>query len=281
MVQSNPGEDATSSLPDESHESPEEQAGIPKKSSRWRRATKGVLSGTIAGLISGALVSFSLTPTGQAAKSLISHPTTPPSCSNPEWLLPVPDSQIFATSFYFAPDTLGGYNTPAHTADLTVDGSENTAWLQWWPTAGFHDANPRYNRIYWGFPVAYNLRLVCIVNGWTESAVTYKGTEPIRKATINFGQATCHHYDKMLSNKGFTHTWQPVKVSCKTRNVYLFVDSTYNAVTFNGAPPDCVLPPLEARTTHCTGLTGISEVRFYYSPEILSGITWSAPTKQK
>jgi hypothetical protein len=282
MAEGDPGTNVTSSPDDKGKGGPEDKAEISKKPSLWRRLTKGLGSGIVAGIISGALVSFFLTPTGQALKSLMVHPTTPPSCSNPEWLLQVPDNQITADSFYIAPDTVPDHGITAHSADSTVDGSDNTAWLQWWPTTQFNGAELRFNRIHWEFPSKYNIRLICVVDGWTADEITYSTTRPVRYAVINFSKRGCHHYNKTFSNKsGFTHEWQQVSVSCDTRNVVLQVDSAYKAVTVSGISPDCVPPPPKSGPSRCTELTGISEVKFYYSPGILAPLPWRPHTNQK
>ena len=152
--------------------------------------------------------------------------------------------------------------------------------MQWWPTTDFHNNKPADNYILWNFyPFNYNLRLICIADGWNQDILTYNGVELIRKATIDLGSNVCPVYVKKFNNNGFMGglpaEWQQVKVLCKTSQVRLVVDSTYDA-----ANPLCVSPPPHTGITECKLLTGISEVRFYYSPDWLSWVGWSAPTKQ-
>lgn len=237
--------------------------------SRKKRVTIGTIISFLVGL-SGLLLAISGTAGGKSAESYLTGSGTP-TCADPKWLLQVPDNQIYASAFYV--------HEP-FSADQTIDGDQSMAWLQWWPTTDFDGSKPGYNYIQWDFyPSNYNLRLICIVDGWNRDIVAYDSTEPIRKATIRLGGNGCPVYKKTFSNKGFMGDlpaeWQQVKVLCRTNQVRLVVDSTYNAVT-----PLCVTPPPNKGTSECTPLTGISEVRFYYSPDWLKWTGWNAPSKQ-
>ena len=124
----------------------------------------------------------------------------------------------------------------------------------------------------------YNLRLICIVDGWTQDNLTYNSTEPIRQATIDLLSKQCPFYDKTFNNNGFDIVWQPVRVSCDTSQVRLYLNSVYGA---GSKAPMCVPPPPGTKAAGCRELTGISDIRFYYSPVPISLIIpWNAATKQ-
>lgn len=230
---------------------------------------KGIAAGV--GLllsIFGIVLTLLLTQTGQSIKTYVTNHGAKPTCSHPRWLLQIPDSQISTIAFYVP---------RPYFANQTVDGNPNTAWLQWWPTADFYDYRPGDNYIQWNLPDVYNLRLICIVDGWTQDTLTYNGTGPIHKAKINLLNKHCSRYTKMFNNKGFTTIWQPVRVSCKTSKVRLYVKSVYHsAITKRYCKP----PPPGSGVNGCRRLTGLSEIRFYYSPGPLSGVPWNAPAEQ-
>jgi hypothetical protein len=212
----------------------------------------------IAGILAGIVVAFVVTATGHATLSRIgslasgSHPT----CSDPKWLLQIPDNQITSSAIYTDED---------HYPDLTIDGSRDTAWLQWWPTSDFKDNIPQYNRIAWGLSSSgtYDLRLICIVNGWSRDTLTYGETEPIKTTTIDLNNEHCPRYNENLSNTYIA--WQQVSVSCKSSKVTMYIVSTYRSA----GTPYCASPP-DGLATSCRPLTGISEIKFYYSPRLFS-----------
>jgi len=234
---------------------------------------KGGVLGKIAGAlvaVFGLVLAVLTTAAGKSTEAFLLGSGNP-TCADPKWLLQIPDDQISVNAFYVRqPDS----------ADLTIDGSQNTAWLQWWPTTKFKGNKPKDNYIEWSFaPIRYNLRLICIADGWNQDIVAWSSTELIRRATINLKSDGCPIYKKKFNNDGFVRgspdEWQQVKVHCKTSKVHLVVNATYNAVT-----PLCVpLQPSKA-TTDCVPLTGITEIRFYYSPDVLSAVGWNAPSKQ-
>jgi hypothetical protein len=246
---------------------------VPGREATAMPRKKGAKIGKILGAlvaVSGLVLAILGTAGGKSTESYLTSRGTP-TCADPKWLLQVPDDQIYASAFYV--------HEP-FSANQTIDGDQNMAWLQWWPTTDFNGNKPGYNYIQWNFyPSNYNLRLICIVDGWNRDIVAYDRTEPIRKATVGFGGNSCPVYKKTFSNNGFMGglpaEWQQVKVLCRTSQVRLVVDSTYKAVA-----PRCVAPPPNIGTSKCKPLTGISEVRFYYSPDWLRWVGWSAPIKQ-
>lgn len=131
--------------------------------------------GNRSGVISGAIVTFAITATGHSTGMRIwqmVHGTKSPSCADPGWLLQVPDDPILANSWYATRDSLPHYGT-LHTPDLTVDNNVRTAWLQWWPTSGLSKSVSSGNYITWSFAQSYDIRLVCILNGWAEDSTTF------------------------------------------------------------------------------------------------------------
>ncbi len=215
----------------------------------------------------GILIGLWATSGGKAVGSYVLQSGTP-TCSNPKWLLLVPENntQITAHAFYEYMD---------HTARLTVDEDPTTAWLQWWPTTGFKDNTPQDNRIHWYLSNAYDLRLICIVDGWPKNNPSYTRTEPIQKATIDLMNKGCPSYNKTFTDNIWG--WQQVRVACRTSDVVLYVRSTFRSAQ----TPYCARPPRGAGPTDCRALTGISEIKFYYSPDALTSAPWSAPTNQK
>lgn len=251
--------------------SPEKKAATGE--SRKKKVTTGKIIGTLLTTllaVLGIVIGLWTTAGGKSTEAYLTSSGTP-TCANPKWLLQVPDSQIYANAFYV--------HEP-YSANLTIDGDQNTAWLQWWPTTGFNGSKPGDNYIEWDFsPSNYNLRLICIADGWNQDLPAYDSVELIRKATIDLEVNGCPVYVKKFRNNRFTGSspaeWQQVKVLCRTSKVRLVVNSTYNAVS-----PRCATPPPDERTIGCLPLTGISEVRFYYSPDWLTWARWDAPTKQ-
>lgn len=232
----------------------------------------GKVIGTGIGLllsILGIALTLILTQTGQSIKNYIANPARKATCLHPRWLLPVPDNQISVSAFYVP---------RPHFANKTVDGNPNTAWLQWWPTTDFYGYEQGDNYIQWNLPNTYNLRLICVMDGWTQDTLTYHATEPVRKAAIDLLNKHCARYSKTFYNKGFATIWQPVRVYCKASKVRLYVKSVYHQQAI--ATPYCVPPPLGTEANGCRRLTGISEIKFYYSPGPLSAVPWNAPTKQ-
>jgi len=228
---------------------------------------KGIATGIGLSLsIFAIALTLLLTQTGQSALTYAVDLGAKPTCLHPRWLLEVPNSQISVTAFYVP---------RPYFANQTVDGNLNTAWLQWWPTTDFGSYKPGDNYVQWNLSNAYNLRLICVMDGWTQDILTYNSTEPIHKAVFDLLDR-CPLYEKTFTNKGFTTTWQPVRVDCKTGKVRLYLKSVYRPAS---ATPYCVPPPPGTLVTHCRKLTGISEIRFYYSPGPLSLAPWHAPVK--
>jgi hypothetical protein len=136
-----------------------------RKAKFGRIVTSQWFVGIVSGLISGALVTFAITATGHSTgvrMLQMAHLAPAPSCTDPGWLLQVPDDQILANSWYAQLDTVQHYGI-LHTADQTVDGNVRTAWLQWWPTAGLSKIPGSGNYISWSFAQPYDVRLACIL----------------------------------------------------------------------------------------------------------------------
>jgi hypothetical protein len=261
------------------------QAPVPRNGSSWGQRHNW-LTGILTGIISGALVSFFLTATGQAAWTAVRNHLTRPSCTNPQWLLPVPDSEIFANAYYVQRDQVSGYGL-YHVASNTIDGSLSTSWLQFWPSP-----SPRSDYITWGFPQSYDIRLICIVDGWTENVHTYEATLPIGTATLYTagsnaeapsagspapsGMCASHtpsfeDYMQSNGNVRFAYQWQPVAFHCATDNIVMHIDSvSENSIKFRKSSlVDTSMYGFQRP------LTGLSEVKFYYCPAVLCALPTS------
>ena len=226
--------------------------------------------GVASGLVSGALVTFSITATGHSVgvrMLQMVHWANAPSCTNPGWLLQVPDDQILANSWYAALDTLPHYET-LHTPDLTVDGNVRTAWLQWWPTKGLSQNASSGNYITWSFAQPYDVRLACILNGWEEDSRTFNSVEPVKYVTMGDTAPGCNGTGKKLKIHTYTYAWNQVQLSHShsTRLLCLQIRHPY---LLSKKQLDCAPGPNGYRRP-CRVLTGLSEVRFYYSPAPLN-----------
>ena len=243
---------------------------------------KGGLTGIITGIVSGAMVAFFLAPTGQATWIAVRHSFTAPSCTNPQWLLQVPDSQVFASAYYEQRDRISNYGL-FHVASNTVDGDMSTSWLQSWPSATTHLGQSSSDYIEWSFAQSYRIRLICIVDGWAEDTYTYTHTLPIGAATVystgetvppesgspspsgkcGRSQASFHDYMHENGNVGFVYQWQPISIDCATSKVVLRIDSVSKA-------------SLSLRQDRRpASLAGLSEIKFYYCPSMLCGLSTS------
>jgi hypothetical protein len=251
-----------------------------KKDRRRKGCLSGVVAGLMSGIISSALVAFALTPTGSATTILVFHAHPRPSCANPQWLLQIPDDDIFANSYFFALDTIPHYGL-LHPPDLSVDGSLETAWLQWWPTTNLQPGNS-YDYITWGFPHSYHVRLICVVDGWTEDNNTYRDTLPIGAATVyssprNFispppQSDRCRPSDVIFKDyiDSYAYRWQGVAFSCNTDSVTLRIDGV-SAASMKARLGSLVPAPEPPPDQHVSlPLVGLTEVRIYYAPSILS-----------
>ena len=102
----------------------ENQIGTPpEKPKSWlrKKLSSPWISGILTGLITGAVVTFAITPTGHSAEFRVlqmANSAKSPSCTDPGWLLQVPDDQILANSWYQAMDNVPDYKT-LHTPDLS------------------------------------------------------------------------------------------------------------------------------------------------------------------
>jgi hypothetical protein len=255
-----------------------QQGAAKRKGFGW---LSGLISGIISGIISGALVSFALTPTGHAFGVYVFQRDPTPSCTNPQWLMQVPDDQIFANSYYFSPDTLQYYGI-LHSPDYSVDGDLRTSWLQWWPTTNMNQGNVSYNYVSWTFPTEYHIRLICIINGWTEDSNTYESTLPIGKATIYSSYASnsksstnyqlCGNTTVSLRDyiDAYTYQWQGVSFDCSANSISLRIDSVASSSIIDRAGHLDMVPEPKPDSNIKMPLVGLTEVRFYYAPSFLS-----------
>jgi hypothetical protein len=172
-----------------------------------------------------------------------------------------------------------------HRPTYTIDGDLGTAWLQPWGA----DVKPS-SYIEWAFNQRYDIRLICIVDGWTEDSKTYALTYPIGTATVyatsldkpapRVGRpvtslqcpslkATFQNYLLRNSFVNDAYQWQPVGYHCLTNNVVLLITGVAGAAVRNG-------PLVWGNPTQLRMLTGLSEVRFYYCPSALCWMELSA-----
>lgn len=241
----------------------------------WCRSN--LWGGIVSGLISGAILTFVITATGHSTGLRIlqiAGEAKPPSCNDPGWLLRVPDDQILGNSWYAARDTLPYYKT-LHTPDLTVDDNLRSAWLQWWPTDAYSTSASSGNYITWSFAQEYDIRLVCILNGWDEDSATFNSVDPVKYATIGYAAPGCAATRVKLSIHTYTYSWNPAKLSRNhpTRSLCLQIREPYPENKKNKKQLHCTPGPKDHKLP-CRPLTGISEVRFYYSPSPLDWVSY-------
>ena len=242
-----------------------------KKQSTW-------FSGIVIGLITGAAVTIAITPTGHSAEVRVlqmANSAKSPSCTDPGWLLQVPDDQILANSWYAATDNVKDYKT-LHTADLTVDGNPRSAWLQWWPSSGIDDSPGSGNYITWSFAQSYDIRLACILNGWEEDSHTFDSAEPVKSATIGNKAPGCSGTQTKLTTHSYTYAWNEVKLSHShpTSLLCLQITAPYHETYKTDKQLTCTPVPQGSKGSSCRLLTGISEIRFYYSPSTLNWVPY-------
>ncbi len=245
----------------------------------------GLISGIVSGLLTSILVSFYFTATGQATLIAITHHLAKPSCNDPQWLLQVSDNGIFANAYYFQQDTIPGYRS-LHTPNSTIDGDLNTAWLQFWPSPSTHSPNKNSDYIEWTFPQRYDVRLICIVDGWTEDSTTYVATLPIGTAKVYVTNPTTaippiglpsisdhcasrtQPFTDYLGKDGSirdSYQWQGVPFHCNTSNIVLHIMRVSNS-SMNYREGHLAQAQLGK---YKAPLTGLSEIRFYYCPAML------------
>ena len=270
-----------SGTPPERHKS-----RLGKKLSSWRakkgtspkKQSSGWVSGIVTGIITGALVTFAITATGHSAEFRVLQmvdSVKSPSCTDPGWLLQVPDDQILANSWYAATDSVQDYKT-LHTADLTVDGNPRSAWLQWWPSGGIDDSPGNGNYITWSFAQSYDIRLVCILNGWEEDSHTFNSAEPVKSATIGNKAPGCSGTQIKFTTHSYTYAWNEVKLSHShpTSLLCLQITAPYHETNKTDNQLMCAPVPQGSNGSSCRVLTGISEIRFYYSPSMLNWVPY-------
>jgi hypothetical protein len=244
----------------------------------------GWLIGIVTGLISGIVVAFYLSTTGQAALTAARHYLTKPSCGNPQWLLQVPDSEVFANAYYIQSDQIKGYGS-FHVASNTIDGDLGTSWLQMWPSPSTYLGAGDSDYIEWSFAQPYDVRLICVVDGWAADLQTYRDTLPIGTATAYVTDeavppavgspspsSTCASQhatfqDYLQKNGSVTsaYQWQPVPFHCKTSDVVLRIDGVSRTSTAL-RNPYLVKSSLDG---YQAPLAGLSEIKFYYCPTVL------------
>jgi hypothetical protein len=110
---------------------------------------------TVTGVVTSIALAFYLSATGQAAWTAVRDGLAKPSCANPQWLLQVPDSEIFAHAYYEQMDAVNNFNL-FHVAGNTVDGDVNTSWLQFWPSWSTAQGKASSDYIEWSFAHSYN-----------------------------------------------------------------------------------------------------------------------------
>ena len=239
-----------------------------------RRLPQGLGVGLFTGLVTSTLIAVYFTPTGQASLTAARHWFAKPTCANQQGLLQVPVSDVFANAYYDYWDTIPGYSV-YHRPNYTIDGDLGTAWLQPWATS----VKPS-SYIEWAFNQRYDIRLICVVDGWTEDSKTYALTYPIGTATVyatNLGnppprigrpltsplcpslKATFRNYLLRNSFVKDPYQWQPVGFHCLTDNIVLFITGVAGEAVRNG----------KLIWGNPEPLTGLSEVRFYYCPSAL------------
>jgi hypothetical protein len=241
------------------------------------------MAGTLTGLISGTLVAFFLSATGQATLAAARSGFSSPTCSNPQGLLQVRNDQIFANAFYVQADSIPSYGE-YHSPGNTTDGNLETSWLQAWPSLTTTLGKKSSDYIEWSFSQPRNVRLICIVDGWTENSITYTRTLPIGTATVYVtnseipprqgspqpsGMCSSHRsrFKDYLGRKGqmgFAYQWQAVKFRCVTDNIVLHIDNVSKASMLKRS--NLALQQLDG---HMSPLAGLSEIRFYYCPAFL------------
>jgi hypothetical protein len=276
MAAQSSGDGPGSTAPDS-----KDQSGTPpERHKSWlrKKLSSPWISGILTGLITGVLVTFAITPTGHSSEfrlSQIVKPEKSPTCTDPGWLLQVPDDQILANSWYQATDNVQDYKT-LHTPDLTVDGNPRSAWLQWWPASGIDDSPGSGNYITWSFAQSYDIRLVCILNGWDEDSHTFNSAEPVKSATIGNKAPGCSGNQTKLTTHSYTYAWNEVKLSHShpTSLLCLQITAPYHETYQTDGQLRCAPVPQGSKGSPCRLLTGISEVRFYYSPSLLNWVPY-------
>lgn len=189
---------------------------------------------------------------------------------------------MFASAYYEQLDQIPNYRL-FHVASNTIDGDLSTSWLQPWSPATRHPSLSSSDYIEWSFAQSYRIRLICIVDGWAEDTNTYTGTLPIGTATVysteetvpptsgspspsgKCGRLQASFQDYMQQNDRviFDYQWRPITFDCTTSKIVLHIDSVSQASI--SLRKNLNQPPL----------TGLSEVKFYYCPYVLCGLSTS------
>jgi hypothetical protein len=166
-----------------------------------------------------------------------------PTCDDPGWLREVNIEQAFP---YYLP------NRDSHPGEHSWDGDPTTAWLQNWPTPGD-------DLIAWRFQRPEDVRLVCVLSGWTSDINTYTTTGRLKR--IKLTSPGCSDKILVLPNyvspggKVEAPAWNyfSIRFSCDTQrvnpHVTLWIRSVY--------PPSS---EGESRQRN----VAISEITFYF-----------------
>ena len=268
-----------------SRQSPAEAGRAERETSRFRRLRSSPwVIGIVTGLLSGAIVAFVPTASGQSTLARVSGFLAKPTCDDPRWLVQIPDSDIFAAAYYEQRDGIPDYDL-YHAPQNTVDGDLRTSWLQLWPSFTTSLGSKSSDYIEWQFPRAYKLRLICVIDGWTEDDITYYRTLPVGTATVYVTNPDSNpprsgspapergcpvrvqrfaDYLAPHEELSYTYQWQPIEFSCRARDVVLHID-TVDAQSIKDRP-QLALSELDGVKRP---ITGISEIRFYYCPTML------------
>jgi hypothetical protein len=162
-----------------------------------------------------------------------------PSCSDPGWLREVKPTVSHAqkqVSDEYAPEN-------------TLDDDVRTAWMEKWRG----DGGPDF--IGWQFARRFNIRLVCIRNGWTRDTAVYNGTgRPKSVRLVGYKKSkeikSCGKVHRFDADARDYKAYQTLRFACdRASGAGLYIRSGY--------PPDG--QPLLTGT-----YVAISDVRFYY-----------------
>jgi hypothetical protein len=148
--------------------------------------------------------------------------------------------------------------------------------LQWWTTNDLNNGTRRKNNnlIYWVFAQRYDVRLVCVVDGWMDNSITYKETLPIGSAAllkikpgvpVPVPDDVCRkpHTFKDFIKQGASYQWQGINVDYETQGLALVICDISPESEKSRPGLETVLDPNNVSRP----LVGLSEIRFYYVPD--------------
>jgi len=217
-------------------------------------------------IVAPLAISFAFTPVGHSLVTYLYPLHDKPTCDNPQWLYRVPpDSKVVSFAFYV---------TGGHYPHYTTDGDPETAWLQWWPTTALGHGSFNRNYIEWSLDQRYDIKLVCIVNGWPKNEETYTSTLPIRRARIGTSVTTSSackttvSFETLNANSLLIERPQGFSFNCKTNNIVLQIISAQKEPR-GGYHSSLKVVPYPGPGLRGAPLAGLSEISFYYFPSIL------------